>query len=326
MKRTSLATFYSQLAHMLDAGLPMIQALDGLAQRSPPRLRTALKDMSLRISKGSNLSDAFAAQDRMLPPEDLGMVRAAEASGRLEAILHKMAETHESLVRMGKQIAARLVYPAIMVHVAIFALAILQWAIRRSIADSLSFAATSFGLLYGGAFVAYLLLFSERRIMPLRRALDRLIQVLPVASGLCRSLAMARFARMFQSLYVAGIGHQKAVELAADGCGNTAMATQIKRSVPLLASGSNLTQALGTVAVFDPTVIAAIATGEQSGRIEETFGHLAKMFDENAEQKLAALTTIIPTVLYLMAALGVAIFVVRFWAGYFDRLQSIMGP
>lgn len=324
MRNAALVAYYRQLGTMLDAGLPMIQALEALGSQSGRKLKAASADMAHRIAKGATFSDAFAAQGRVFPAEDQGMIAAAERTGRLDITLRKMADTHERLLKMGRDIAINLIYPAILVHVAILALAVLKWTTNKQVSDSTEFLVIAFGVLYGGGLVIYTLLFSHFRVAPLRHALDSLVRMLPVAGSLCRYLATARFIRTFEALYVAGLDHPSAVKLAAEGCGNGSMEKKFKAAIPALREGTTLGEALGLTNAFDAMHAGMISTADQSGQLEEMLPKVAQNCEESAESRISGLSTAIPVLLYVGIAVLVGVMVIQFWLGYFSQLESIM--
>ena len=324
MRNTSLVAYYRQLATMLEAGLPIVQALDSLGVQSPGKLKTASADVAKRIGQGASLSAAFAAQGKLFPAEDLGMIAASERTGRLDVALRKMAETHERLLKLCRDIALNLIYPAILVHVVVLVLAVLKWTTSRDISDSILFLAYSFGALYGGGLIAYILLFSPIRSIALRHALDSVVRMLPVTGSICRYLATARFVRMLEALYVAGVDYPQSVKLAAESCGNSSMKRKFESAIPLLLDGTGFGDAMAATRAFDAIHMGMLATADQSGRLDEMLPKVAQNCEESAEARIAALSTAIPILLYVAVAVLAASIVVKFWLNYFQQLESIM--
>lgn len=319
LRDVALAT--RQFSTMLSSGLPMTEALEVLIEQvEDRRLSRAFRDVREKVTRGYTLADALAAHPAYFDPLYIGMVRAGEATGHLDEVLHQLAEFCQSEYRMRSRVTSILAYPLVMLvfgaAVVIFLLtfvvpritAVLQenrvrlptsTAILVGVADFLHWA---WPFLIAGSVAAIFLLKAVARTPWGRWSLDSMKLKMPVAGELFRKQAIARFANTLSALLRSGLPALDALSIVKEVVDNQVIARSIQEVAEAVTAGQDLSTPLRGSGVFPPMIAHMVATGEQSGELEAVLEKVAKELDEEVEmigQRLIALLE--PLLIVLMA-------------------------
>ena len=311
-----------QLATMLNAGVPLLQSLDILAEsQANQALVRLLHAIRSDIETGSSLSEALAKYPRHFDALFCNLTAAGEQAGTLDQLLTRLADTQERNGALRNRVRAALIYPIAILAVALLVTAIIMiWVVpafrdvvagfgaelplatRMVIALSAWFVRYWTALLIGGAAAPTLCFHYWKRSITIQRMVDRLLLKLPVFGPLATQACVARWSRTLATMFAAGVPLLSSMEIVGKSSGNAlylAASRQIRRD---LNEGRGLAQAIGNTRRFPNLVVQMAAIGEESGTLDRMLGKTADFYETEFNQALGTLSSIIEPV--IMVALG----------------------
>lgn len=324
VSRREIEVFTLELATLLEAGLPLDQALDilgDLAESDPAR--ALYGDVHRAVRGGADLSEAMAAQPGVFSPFYVNMVRAGEAGGVVEATLARLADFLARSRELRESLVSSLVYPVILVFVALLSLAmILGFVVPRfsemfaeagqelPLATQVVVAAgnlvQSWGWAVALALIAgYLWLRRELADPVARVAWDRRLLAAPLAGDLVAKVETARFTRTLGTLLANGVPLLGAVSIAREILGNRVIADGVARIAEQVREGRGLAGPLVEADVFPRLVTHMLRVGEETGSLETMLLRLADIYDREVEATLRRLVAVLEPALIL--GLGVLV-------------------
>jgi len=339
IKLDDFLLFNQQLAALIHAGLPVLQSIQMLRQRSPnPKLRTALSDVEARIKSGSALSEALAAQGETFPKIYTASILAGERSGNLDDVLRRYVEYTKALAQLRRKIRGALTYPIILLCSAFILISILT-----------TFVIPQFSLLYeniGGdlppitvfvvkvssaiksniywllpaLLIAGASIYSWRKTENGRRAMDRWVLKIPVVGDLIKQLTMAQFSRSMGTLLRGGITVVESFQIALQSISNRELLRSTEPALSKIREGKPYTESLAGAGWAPELAIDMMGVGERSGSLREMLDEVAGFYDAETETKLGQLTSVIePAILLMMAVVVITILL----AIYLPLLQMV---
>jgi general secretion pathway protein F len=325
---TELAAALGQLATLAGAGVPIAEALDGVAADTAlPALRHVLTRVRARVREGASFADALAIRPDVFPSLDRELVRAGEASGALGEVLSRLARDRAAAVARRARLRAALVYPAVMLATTSLVLAfLLVWVVpqvSRLFADTgtplplatralVALAAALRATWWLVALVAFGAVVTVRRwyaTPPGRRALDGVALRAPVAGRLVAALGASRVARTLATVLGHDVPLAHALELAAATAGNVHIADAIARVRDAVVRGDVLAPALRAHGVFGASLCRLVATGERTGTLAAAFAHAADAEEARVERALATVTGLVEPALVIVMGGAVLVLV-----------------
>lgn len=339
-----LAVFTRQLAMLVNAGVPLVRALEILArQERNPAFRPVLEDLIGGIRAGGTLSDGLRRHPRVFDRLYVNLVRAGESGGVLEAVLARLAQFLEQGVQVRARLKAAMTYPVIILIVAAtIVLALMTFVVPRFEAifagtlkgqalpalTQLVLGASRFlkehTLLAGGlAAGVWLLLRLAARTGTGRRRLDRWKLRLPLLGDVLLKAAVARFARTFGTLLASGVPMLQALAIARDTAGNTHVAAAIQTVHDRVQAGDGVAGPLRATRVFPDMAPSMIEVGEETGALPEMLGRVADSHDEEVDRTVAALTTLIEPLMIVVMAVMVGTIVIALFLPIIRIVQSL---
>lgn len=318
-----LAFLYYQLAQMLETGIPIMQATHRLASLSShSRERKALSIISQQMEVGLTFSEAIDNAGPWLQQLDKAVIKAGEISGRLPDCLRLLAEYHSLQARLLRQMASSLFYPAILLCALwlLFPTHYLQQLVLAGdvvpfLVNKLKLAALAFLLLS-------ILILAQRfgSSNPIKVLLQELGLSIPVLRQTLVANAMARLSFALHILLEAGISAPQAWRLAASTVGLQRLSCSIQKAARLMDAGVPPSEALTQTRAVPEKFLTMYATGELSGKLDDSLTHLFAFYSEEAKRLLERLATRLPLVLYIALVLVVAHQIISFWSGYAKML------
>ncbi len=331
VKPRELSVFTRQLATLLRAGMPLMRGLEVLGRQERNRaLRQVLEDLAAVIKSGGALSEAMAQHPRVFDRLYLNMIRAGEAGGVLDVVLERLARFQEKSMQLKGKIKAAMVYPLIVMAVAVVILAGLLVVVvpkfKQIFADLLKGAPlpplTQFVLTISDAvknhyLIAFALLLAawsglkfmartERGI----RLIDGALIKLPVFGELFLKGIIARFGRTLGTLLASGVPILPALLITRDTCGNARVAGAITEVHDRVKEGASVARPLEATQVFPPMVTSMMDVGEHTGQMPEMLGKVADIYEDEVDNAVAGLSSLIEPVMILFLALMVGTIVI----------------
>ena len=320
------AELYHQLAQLTSAGIPIVRALEQI-KRSPPAsvYRQPLQRLLNELAKGATLAESLQRLD-WLPAFDLALIGAGEQSGRLDACFRLLADYYNDRARVIKQVISQLIYPVGLIHMAAFVFFIvLPFAASQFNASlTLLFAKAALILspLYGA--VALMIYATQSKHGENWRArIESLLRPVPILGTARHYLALSRLAAALEALISAGVNIFEAWDLAATASGSPALRRAVADWKPRLVAGQMPSEAVRLCPLFPETFANLYASGEISGKLDESLRHLNRLYNEDGTRKLNAFATWMPRLVYMLVALFIAYKIIQFYTGYFNQISTI---
>jgi type IV pilus assembly protein PilC len=319
------ADFYHQLAQLTGAGLGLIQALDQLKRNPPDRsYREPITRALEQIAGGTTFTEAVQSCGHWLPAFDLALLRAGEQSGRLDACFRLLADYYTDRARLARQVIGDLVYPAFLLHFAIFIFPFAQFFISG---NWTAYLLQTVGVLIPLYVAVALLVFAaqSRHGETWRTCVETLLHPIPVLGAARRYLALARLAAALEALLSAGVTIIEAWELAATASGSPALRRIVLGWWPQVNAGETPAEAVSDSGSFPELFASQYATGEISGQLDDTLRRLHTYYQEEGSRKLQAFARWMPLAIYFCIVLMIAYRIIAFYTGYFNQVRDAGG-
>jgi type IV pilus assembly protein PilC len=342
VKTRDVVIFTRQFSTMINAGLPLVQSLSILAQQTENKtLKDITKAVVYDVEAGNTLADALAKHPKAFSGLYVNMVAAGEAGGILDTILMRLAtflEKNDALVR---KVKGAMVYPAVIITVAIVAVAVLlvfviptfssmfasvnmELPLPTRIVIGASDVLTRFwwAIILGG--ILLVLGFRSYYGTPNgRKNIDGLLLRAPVLGDLLRKSAVSRFTRTLGTLISSGVSILDGLEITAKTAGNRVVHDAVMQSRQSIAGGETIAGPLQTSGVFPPMVISMISVGEQTGGLDEMLTKIADFYDAEVDVAVSALLSLMEPVMIVVLGVIVGGMVVAMYLPIFDMVNAI---
>jgi len=312
VRTDEMVIFSRQLATMIDAGIPLVQALGVLSEQADSKnLKSIVMAVRQDIEGGMSFCDALAKHPQAFSDLFINMARAGEASGMLDEVLDRLASYLEKSAALARKIRSSLVYPATVISMAIIITAILLIKVVptfKGIFDMLggqlpfpTLVLIGISNLFRKYFfftvlVAIALGVMFKRYISTEKGrynFDRLKLDFPVLGQLFRKVAVAKFSRTFSTLVKSGVSILNALDIVAKTSGNKVLEEAVLSCRTAVREGEPIAQPLSRSNIFPPMVCRMIGIGEQSGQLEKMLTKVADFYDEQVDAATAALTSMI---------------------------------
>jgi len=328
-----ISRFTRQFSAMNQAGLPLIQCLDILAEQCEnPKLGQRIRKVSADIQGGGTLAESLEKQKPVFTELYCQMVRAGEAGGILDTILNRLAEYQESAERLRRKIKGALTYPVLVAVVAagcVVALLTLVVPVfanmfkdlggqlpapTRAVMAASDFLKANFwwmALLAIGGVVTFLQ--ALKRSPPFRFWWDGVMLKMPLFGDLQRKGAVARFCRTLGTLLSSGVPIIDALTVTARTSGNVVLEAGIFRTVEAISGGQSIAEPLKATGVFPPMVIHMISVGERTGGLSDMLTRVSDFYDEEVEAAVESLTSMLePLVIVVLGGIIGAVLIAMY--------------
>jgi type II secretory pathway component PulF len=320
--------FNRELAALLSAGVPVLQALRHI-HRHPPTaaFRPHLDRVIEEIGGGATFTEALSAQGSWVPPFDLALIRAGEQSGRLAETCRALAGHYHDRAQLMAGFIAKLLYPIFLFHFAVLVFPpdllpalIFDGEVWGFLRQKLLLLGPAYALVFMGA-----LLLQSRGLTGWTAMVELLLRLLPGLGLARRELALARLASALESLISAGVGMAEAWELAADASGSPALRRAVRDWLPQVRAGDPPSEQLSRTREFPEFFQNLYATGEISGQLDQELRHLQVYYQDSGTRRLTrfALATGLLITLTIMGV--IAFWVIQFWLGHYSGLFRDLG-
>jgi type IV pilus assembly protein PilC len=325
IKPAHIAAFTRQLATMLQAGMPLLQGLEIIAQSAElPAMAKLVNEIKDDVAGGISLGNALARHPLYFDKLYVSLVKAGEDAGALEAILERIAVYKEKTESLKKKIKKALFYPAAVLVVAFIVTAILLIFVIPQFKDLFSsfgadlpaFTLMVIGLseifqqywwvIFGGIGAAiYAFFFFKKRSRAFNQALDRLVLRLPLVGPLTHKAAIARFARTLSTMFAAGVPLVEAMSSVAGATGNHVYEKAVLEMRDMTAQGQQMRISMQQSGLFPMMVVQMVGIGEETGELDKMLSKVADIYEEEVDNMVSALSSLMEPM--IMAFLGVVV-------------------
>ena len=337
-----LAIFVRQFSVMIDAGLPLVQCLEILgSQQENKTFAKILQQTRMDVEGGASLADAMRKHPKAFDDLFVNMIAAGEAGGILDTILKRLATYIEKAVKLKSQVKGAMVYPVAVIGIAGIVIAVILWKViptfaamfeglgaqlplptRIVIAMSNWFVRLlPFMVVFGIAFVflfkMYYATYNGRRVV------DRMVLKLPVLGILMQKIAVARFCRTLATLMASGVPILDGLEITARTSGNAIIEDAIMAVRKGVEGGLTVAQPLKESGVFPAMVVQMIGVGEQTGALDAMLSKIADFYEEEVDQAVANLLTLMEPVMILFLGVTVGGIVISMYLPLFDLISKL---
>ena len=337
------AVFSRQFAALINAGVAIVRGLGVMAEQcSNPKLKKALSQISADVQQGMNLSEAMRKHPECFDDLYVSMVQAGEVGGVLDEVMNRLSKLLEDVARLQNQIKSALTYP---VAVALFAVAIFVAMtvflipifadIFKQLGVELP-ALTQFMLWLSDTMRSWKILipvvgflvgsffFQQYYKTPVGRVtIDRISLKMPLFGDLIEKTAVARFSRTFGALTRSGVPILTALEIVRDTAGNQVIANAVDASRKEIQQGGMISLALQKEQVFPVMAIQMISIGEETGELDQMLAKVADFYEDEVEQSVKALTSIIEPIMIIVLGGLVGIILISMYLPMFKIFEKL---
>jgi type IV pilus assembly protein PilC len=328
VKSKDLSIFTRQFSVMIDAGLPLVQCLEILAQQQDNKyFQQVLMQVRQDVEEGSTLAAAMARHPNVFDQLYANMVEAGETGGILDIILQRLSTFIEKIVKLKRDIISALIYPSAVVLMACAAVAVIMIVVipqfqniflgllgpgeqlplpTRIVVGFSNFLASWGGLAILAGIIGTVIGIRFYYKTPNgRRNLDRLMLKLPVFGDILRKIAVARFSRTLSTLLSSGVPILQSLDITARTSGNVIIEDAITKVREGVERGESFVEPLKATEVFPHMVAQMVGIGEQTGALDAMLGKIADFYEQEVDSAIANLLTLIEPL--LIGFLGVTI-------------------
>jgi type IV pilus assembly protein PilC len=343
VKAKDVAIFTRQLASMIKAGVPLLQAFDIVGRGNPnPAVNKLINDIRTDIETGTSMSAAFRKRPQHFDSLYCNMIAAGEAAGILDQMLERLALYMEKVENIKSKIKRALMYPIAVFVVAFLVISVIMLFVIPSFKEVFS----SFGAelplptqlviamseffidywwaIFGGIGIGLWLFMRAWKSSPaIQMTMDRLMLRLPVMGDLVRKSVIARWTRTMSTMFAAGVPLVEALESVGGAAGNVVYSSATQKIQQEVATGTSLTTAMINTNIFPPMVIQMSAVGEESGAIDHMLGKAAEFYEEEVDDMAAGLSSLMEPVIIVVLGTLIGGIVVAMYLPIFQMGQVV---
>lgn len=315
---------YFELAKLLEAGFGIRQAIGSVLATKPGGAETAwLSAMDAGIAGGKSISDAFAESGEVGDLER-SIVSAGEKGGKLAQAFRHLADYFGMLADARRDAVRAMLYPFVVLHMGVF-LAVVPGALMvgKESSEVAVMALAAFLGMYALVFVAWLLVRAVLKIAPENAAVDRLLNGVPVIGKARKSMAMARFTKVYHTGLLAGISMKEIVRNSLEASYSGAMREGGRRIISRAEEGGRLGPAFLDARVFPPDFARSYSTAEEAGGLDKDLDRWARFYQDEASRGMKAVSVAVPKFLYAVILIFVAWRIISFYTSYYEMLDRI---
>jgi type IV pilus assembly protein PilC len=337
-----LAIFVRQFSVMIDAGLPLVQCLEILGtQQENKTFAKILQQTRMDVEGGASLADAMRKHPKAFDDLFTNMIAAGEAGGILDTILKRLATYIEKAVKLKAQVKGAMVYPVAVIVIAGLVVSVILWKVIPTFAAMFEGLGADLPLptrivitlsnwfvrilpvLVIGIVAGYFLFKRYYATYGGRRVIDKGVLRAPIIGVLMQKIAVARFCRTLATLVSSGVPILDGLEITARTAGNAIIEDAIMAVRKGVESGLTIAQPLKESGVFPPMVVQMIGVGEQTGALDAMLGKIADFYEEEVDQAVANLLTLMEPVMILFLGVTVGGIVISMYLPLFSLISQL---
>ncbi len=335
-----IVVFTRQFATMIDAGLPLVQALEILAKQTEnPSLADVIAQVKVDVESGATYADSLRRQPKTFDALYANMVAAGEAGGILDTILSRLAAYIEKSMKLKKQVKGAMIYPAVIITVAVAVIAIILIKVipvfqtlfaglgaDLPVPTKVILAISHFLSGWGGLVIVISIVASVVTIRQIRKTekgryvMDSWLLKAPVFGPLLRKVAVAKFTRTMGTLVSSGVPILDGLDICAKTAGNKRVEYAVYDVKKAVSEGKTLAEPLEQTEVFPPMVNQMIAVGESTGALDAMLSKIADFYDDEVDAAVANLTSLMEPLLMVFLGTTIGFIVIAMYMPIFKMI------
>ncbi|MCX6342821.1 MAG: type II secretion system F family protein [Fimbriimonadales bacterium] len=315
----SLSFFFTQLGTMLQAGVPIVQSLDTLSkQATDPKFRTILAEMKGHAEAGRPMTAGMQRYPEVFTPVMVSLVRTGEEGGFLDESLFTAAKYTEDEIEIRNLYRRVTIYPKLLVGASIIIIAganLIISSISSQAAQLKSPLTTLTTWFWLAPIIIGLFLFFRVGLanFKIRYFWDQFVGYIPYVGKTAQQMSMTKFGRSFGAMYKSGVPLPRAIQLAADSCGNEYMRAKLYPCIQVLESGAGITETMRSTGVMNPIVLDMLATGEKTGNVDHMLNKMSDYFHEESKSRAIILGYFVGVAVLMCVAMYIGYIVIGFY-------------
>jgi type IV pilus assembly protein PilC len=344
VSQDEIAIFTRQFSVMLDAGLPLVQCLDAMAQQNTnTTFKEVLEQVRGDVESGSTMSEAMAHHPKVFDSLYTNMIAAGEAGGILDTILQRLAQFIEKIVKLKRALRSALVYPAVILSIAIVVVGIILWKvvpvfrtlfegfnIELPLLTRIVIAASNFLESYFFVVVAFIFAvsFGLRSYYATdkgRHVIDAAILKVPILGEVFRKIAVARFTRTLATLLASGVPILECMDITARTAGNAILEDAVKNVRKHIEEGKTMAEPMKESKFFPTMVVQMVSVGESTGEMDTMLVKVADYYEDEVDVIVASLLTILEPIMLVILGGIVGGIVIAMYMPLFKLITVLSG-
>ena len=345
IKEKDLVVFTRQFATLFSSGIPIVQGLEIMAKQSEKKaLKDILNQVKGSIETGSTLADALRKHPKVFDNLYVNMVAAGEIGGVLDSVLIRLADYIEKTMKLKKKVKGAMIYPGIILSVAVLVVAIIMIFVipifakifsemgvalplpTRIVIGFSNFISGIGGLIILISFILLIIgIVQYRKTEQGRKVTDKLLLDLPIFGDLLRKVAVARFSRTLGTLIGSGVPILEGLEICAKTAGNKIVEREVLNTKKDVTTGSTVAETMKDSKIFSPMVVQMINVGESTGSLEQMLIKIADFYDDEVDQAVVNLTTMLEPMMIIFMGITVGFIVIALYLPIFKLGGVITG-
>jgi len=318
--------FYAETAKLLGAGFGIREAAAAMLATNPPAAQaTLLRDLDRELEAGKSIAESFGRGNAQITPLERAIIGAGERGGRMAGAFEHLADYFGMVAAARRDSLLAMAYPIVLLHLGVF-VAVVPAALMSG---DKGFAAI-FGdfllvllALYAVGFVVFLGIRALLGAAPDHPGVDAMLNRIPYLGKARRSMAMARFTKVYHSCLLAGISMKETVATAVGVARSGVIRQAGRRLAEALEHGGPLGPEFIACGAFPPAFARSYATAEESGSLDKDLARWSLVYQDDASRATKALSVAIPKILYALVVAFVAWKIIAFWTGYYGMLNEL---
>jgi len=342
IKTRDVVIFTRQFATMINAGLPLVQSLEILAEQTENlAFQKIIRDVLYDVESGNTLADAMGKHPKAFSKLFVSMVSAGEAGGILDTILLRLAVFLEKADALTRKVKGAMIYPGVVLFVAAAAVAILlifviptfqqmfaAAGVPLPVPTQVVIALSAFLQAYWWAVIAgaAAIFFALRQYYKTDQGelvIDTILLKFPILGNVQRKAAVARFTRTLGTLVSSGVAILDGLEITAKTAGNRVIQDAVMNSRSSIAGGDTISGPLRESKAFPPMVVQMINVGEQTGGLDEMLSKIADFYDDEVDAAVSALLSVLEPVMIVVLGVVVGGMIVAMYLPIFDMVGAV---
>jgi len=342
IKMRDIVILTRQFSTMINAGLPLVQAMTILAEQSQNKvLSEIMRKVVFDVESGNTVADALSKHPQAFSNLYVNMVAAGEAGGILDTILMRLATFMEKNDALIRKVKGAMIYPGVIMSVAAIAVTVLLIFVipvfenlftsaglalplpTRIVMGASRFLKSYWYVVLAAAGTAAFLFKRYNATSDGKLKIDRFMLKVPVLGDVLRKSAVSRFTRTLGTLISSGVSILDGLEITAKTAGNRVVQDAIMESRSSIAGGDTIAQPLKKSGVFPPMVISMISVGEQTGGLDEMLSKIADFYDEEVDAAVSNLLSLLEPVMIVFLGVVVGGMVVSMYLPIFDMINAV---